>query len=102
MRATDRAEALGVQDLAFIARKQHPLAPALPALASLLGPQSIMVPPTTGIPYWYFHGLDSAHTGRRALADQHQRAHRRRAQRWRTACRCCRTGTAAGHWRSMC
>lgn len=62
--ATDRAEDLGAQDLVFIALKQHQLAPALPALASLLGPDTTVMPPTTGIPYWYFHGLGGAHGGR--------------------------------------
>ncbi len=63
VRATDRAEDLGPQDIVFIALKQHQLAPALPALASLLGPDTTVVPPTTGIPYWYFHGLGGAHGG---------------------------------------
>ena len=63
VRATDRAEELGPQDLVFIALKQHQLAPALPALASLLGPDTTVVPPTTGIPYWYFDGLGGAHGG---------------------------------------
>lgn len=64
VRATDRAEELGPQDIVFIALKQHQLAPALPALAALLGPDTTVVPPTTGIPYWYFHGLGGAHGGR--------------------------------------
>jgi len=64
VRATDRAEELGPQDIVFIALKQHQLAPALPALASLLGPDTTVVPPTTGIPYWYFHGLGGAHDRR--------------------------------------
>ncbi|HSW15761.1 MAG TPA: 2-dehydropantoate 2-reductase [Ramlibacter sp.] len=55
--ATDRAEDLGPQDAVFIALKQHQVTPALPAIASLLGPETIVLPPTTGIPYWYFHGL---------------------------------------------
>lgn len=55
--ATDRAEELGPQDAVFIALKQHQVTPALPAIASLLGPETIVLPPTTGIPYWYFHGL---------------------------------------------
>ncbi len=63
VRATDRAEDLGPQDIVFIALKQHQLVPALPALASLLGPDTTVVPPTTGIPYWYFHGLGGAHGG---------------------------------------
>ncbi len=64
VQATDRAEELGPQDIVFIALKQHQLAPALPALATLLGPDTSVVPPTTGIPYWYFHGLGGAHGGR--------------------------------------
>lgn len=64
VQATDRAEGLGPQDIVFIALKQHQLAPALPALATLLGPDTSVVPPTTGIPYWYFHGLGGTHGGR--------------------------------------
>jgi 2-dehydropantoate 2-reductase len=62
--ATDDAAALGPQDVVFIALKQHQLTAALPALAALLGPQTTVVPPTTGIPYWYFHGLPGRHAGR--------------------------------------
>jgi len=57
VRASDRAEALGPQDVVFIALKQHQVAAALPDLATLIGPETTVVPPTTGIPYWYFHGL---------------------------------------------
>lgn len=64
VRATDRAEELGPQDLVFIALKQHQVRAALPALATLLGPDTTVVPPTTGIPYWYFHGLHGPHNGR--------------------------------------
>lgn len=63
--ATDRAEELGAQDLVFIALKQHQVTEALSALALLLGPQTAVVPPTTGIPYWYFHDLAGPHAGRR-------------------------------------
>ncbi|MBX3642133.1 MAG: 2-dehydropantoate 2-reductase [Rubrivivax sp.] len=63
--ATDLAEELGPQDVVFIALKQHQVAAALPALASLLGPHTAVLPPTTGIPYWYFHGLGGPHAGHR-------------------------------------
>ena len=49
VRATDRAAELGPQDLVFIALKQHQLAAALPDVATLLGPDTAVVPPTTGI-----------------------------------------------------
>jgi len=65
VRATDRPEELGPQDLVFIALKQHQVTPALPGLAALLGPETAVVPPTTGIPYWYFHGLRGPHEGHR-------------------------------------
>jgi 2-dehydropantoate 2-reductase len=64
VRATADAAELGAQDVVFIALKQHQLTPALPALRALLGPHTAVVPPTTGIPYWYFHGLDGPHGGR--------------------------------------
>ena len=62
--ASDRPEELGPQDIVFIALKQHQLTPALPALSALLGPETAVVPPTTGIPYWYFHGLPGPHGDR--------------------------------------
>ncbi len=62
--ATDNPAQLGVQDIVFIALKQHQLPAALPGLSTLLGPDTAVVPPTTGIPYWYFHGLPGPHGGR--------------------------------------
>ncbi len=62
--ATDRPETLGKQDVVFIALKQHQLTSALPGIATLLGPDTMVLPPTTGIPYWYFHGLPGPHAGK--------------------------------------
>jgi 2-dehydropantoate 2-reductase len=64
VRATGQADELGTQDVVFIALKQHQVADALPALATLIGPQTTVVPPTTGIPYWYFHGMPGPHGDR--------------------------------------
>jgi 2-dehydropantoate 2-reductase len=58
VRATDDPAELGPQDYLFITLKSHQVLPALPQLHSLIGPQTAILPPTTGIPYWYFHGLD--------------------------------------------
>jgi 2-dehydropantoate 2-reductase len=61
VQATDRPADLGPQDVVFIALKQHQVAPALDGITALLGPHTAVVPPTTGIPYWYFHGLPGRH-----------------------------------------
>jgi 2-dehydropantoate 2-reductase len=55
--ASDAARELGPQDLVIIALKSHQVTGALPEIAHLLGPDTAVMPPTTGIPYWYFHGL---------------------------------------------
>jgi 2-dehydropantoate 2-reductase len=55
VKATDRPADLGPQDVVFIALKSHQVAPALDGIRSLIGPSTIILPPTTGIPYWYFH-----------------------------------------------
>lgn len=55
--ATDNPEELGPQDYLFITLKSHQVLPALPQLKALIGSHTAILPPTTGIPYWYFHGL---------------------------------------------
>jgi 2-dehydropantoate 2-reductase len=55
--ATDRPADLGPQDLVVLALKSQQVTPALNNIQPLLGPTTAIVPPTTGIPYWYFHDL---------------------------------------------
>jgi 2-dehydropantoate 2-reductase len=55
-RATDRPAELGAQDYVFITLKSHQVGAALDGINSLIGPHTAVIPPTTGIPYWYFHG----------------------------------------------
>lgn len=57
VRATDNPAELGPQDLVLLALKSHQVTPALRQIGALLGPQTAVMPPTTGIPYWYFHGV---------------------------------------------
>ena len=54
----DAAEA-GVQDYVFVTLKAHSLPGAAPQIATLMGPDSVLVTGVNGVPYWYFHGLDS-------------------------------------------
>ncbi len=53
--ATDDPSRLGAQDYVFITLKTHQVPAAVPGIRCLLGPDTAIVPPTTGIPYWYFH-----------------------------------------------
>ena len=65
VRATNNPAELGVQDYVFITLKSHQVTPALDAMAPLLGPDTAVLPPTTGIPYWYFHGQPGPFAERR-------------------------------------
>jgi 2-dehydropantoate 2-reductase len=55
IRATDRPEELGVQDVVFVALKSSTLPQAAPAIASLLGPATSVVFAMNGIPWWYLY-----------------------------------------------
>ena len=55
IRATDRPETLGVQDVVFVALKSSVLSTAAPAMAPLLGPDTSVVFAMNGIPWWYLY-----------------------------------------------
>ena len=65
VRATDNPAELGSQDYVFITLKSHQVDGELAAMQPLLGPETAVIPPTTGIPWWYFYGLAGPHTDRR-------------------------------------
>ena len=54
----DAGEA-GPQDFVFVTLKAHSLPAAAPAIAKMMGPETALVTGINGVPYWYFHGLDS-------------------------------------------
>jgi 2-dehydropantoate 2-reductase len=54
-RAADDPAAFGPQDAVFLALKAPAVAPMLPRLKPLLGPDTPVVPALNGIPWWYFH-----------------------------------------------
>jgi len=56
---TDNAEEAGPQDYVIATLKATGLAPAAPAIARLMGPETAVVTGINGVPYWYFYGLDS-------------------------------------------
>jgi 2-dehydropantoate 2-reductase len=63
----DPAE-VGAVDVVILAVKAHDLPAAGPALAPLLGPETVIVAAQNGVPYWYFHARPGPHEGRRLEA----------------------------------
>lgn len=57
---TDDPAALGPQDYVLLTLKAHQLDAALPVLPPLLGPETAILPPTTGLPAAFLHGLPGA------------------------------------------
>jgi 2-dehydropantoate 2-reductase len=63
--ATDDPAELGPQDYVFITLKSHQVDGVLDLMKPLLGPETVVIPPTTGIPWWYFYKLAGPHTDHR-------------------------------------
>ncbi|HEV8679948.1 MAG TPA: 2-dehydropantoate 2-reductase [Stellaceae bacterium] len=55
IRATDRPETLGVQDVVFVALKSSVLPAAAPGIAALIGLDTSVVFAMNGIPWWYLY-----------------------------------------------
>lgn len=54
--ATDPAE-VGVQDYVIVATKIQQASALLSSLGQLIGPETTILPPSTGVPYFFFHQL---------------------------------------------
>jgi len=67
-RATDRAEELGPQELVVIAAKAHAMSAAAPAIASLVGPETVLLPAQNGIPWWFPYRAGAPLEGKRIRA----------------------------------
>ena len=65
LRASDEMATLGHQDIVILGMKAHQVAPVVEQIATLVGPQTMVVTTQNGIPWWYFHGIDSPWRGRR-------------------------------------
>jgi 2-dehydropantoate 2-reductase len=66
--ATDRMAELGVQDVVILGMKAHQVAPVVPELAALIGPQTLLVTAQNGIPWWYFFKTGGPYEGQRIEA----------------------------------
>ena len=60
IRATDRPGELGAQDVVIITLKAHSIPAVVDGILKLVGEETAVVSAVNGIPWWYFHGLDSA------------------------------------------
>ena len=62
--ATDSAAELGPQDFVLVTLKAYALSGVVADVRKLLGPDTVVVSAVNGLPWWYFHGLDSPNTER--------------------------------------
>ena len=62
--ATDSAAELGPQDFVLVTLKAHALSGVVADVRKLLGPDTAVVSAVNGLPWWYFHGLDSPNSER--------------------------------------
>lgn len=63
VRAADTAAALGEQDLVIVAVKAPAMAEVAPAVAPLMGPQTVVLTAMNGVPWWFFHGFGGTRAG---------------------------------------
>lgn len=69
VQADDDARALGVQDLVVIAVKAPALPDLAPALAPLIGPQTVLLTAMNGVPWWFCDGVAGLPPGPLASVD---------------------------------
>ncbi|MDA1090918.1 MAG: 2-dehydropantoate 2-reductase [Proteobacteria bacterium] len=63
-KATDNIEEAGEQDVIILSLKAHYLDQVAKEMASITGPETIIVPVQNGIPWWYFHKHGGEFDGR--------------------------------------
>jgi 2-dehydropantoate 2-reductase len=68
VKATSKAEELGVQDYVVLALKAHSVRPALAQFAPLIGADTAVVTMQNGVPWWYFHEFKGPLQGTRVKA----------------------------------
>ena len=64
IRVSADASELGQQDLVVLAVKAPALSEAVPQIASLLGPDTMVLPAMNGVPWWFFQGFGGELEGR--------------------------------------
>ena len=57
VRAVEKIRDVGVPDVIMLAVKAHQIEPIIDDLASIIGPDTVLIPMQNGIPWWYFQNL---------------------------------------------
>jgi len=65
VRASDRAEELGVQDLVILSVKAPDLPQLAPQMGPLIGPDTVIMTAMNGVPWWFFEGFGGELAGQR-------------------------------------
>jgi len=58
IKASDKADELGKQDLILVCTKAPALASILTLISPMIGKETIVIPVVNGIPWWYFYGAE--------------------------------------------
>jgi len=65
VKASDKYDAIGVQDIVILAMKAHQVEAVVKELPKLLGPETMLVTMQNGIPFWYFEKIGGPLEGTR-------------------------------------
>ena len=57
VRAVEKIRDAGIPDVIMLAVKAHQIEPIVDDLASIVGPDTVLIPMQNGIPWWYFQNL---------------------------------------------
>ena len=57
VRAVEKIRDVGIPDVIMLAVKAHQIEPIVDDLASIVGPNTVLIPMQNGIPWWYFQNL---------------------------------------------
>jgi len=57
VRAVEKIRDVGIPDIIMLAVKAHQIEPIVDDLASIVGPDTVLIPMQNGIPWWYFQNL---------------------------------------------
>lgn len=61
--ASDNPADLGVQDYVIVTLKAHSVPSVVDKMQPLIGEKTTIVSGVNGVPWWYFHAIDSPHAG---------------------------------------